>query len=75
MLLSTTISSVSAGALDFYSTIDDAGESLAESLTTRHLQSYTTFRSFGRHCRDGNSWLDTEAMNEEHLRDIANGNF
>lgn len=40
------INTISAQGLDFYSRIDDAGDSLAGQLTTRHLQDYGTFRNF-----------------------------
>ena len=64
-----------AGVLDFYSEIDDKGESLAENLVTRQLADYGTFRNFGKRCRGEMSWLDTEPVNERTLKQIQRGEY
>lgn len=59
-----------AGVLDFYSDIDDAGESLSKNLVTRQLSDYGTFRDFGKRCRGQSSWLDTEPLSESLLKQV-----
>ncbi len=53
---------------DFYSQIDDAGNTMANMLTSRHLKKYPTYQGFGKECRNETPWLDTEPLNEKDLQ-------
>lgn len=69
------INTISAQGLDFYSRIDDAGDSLAGQLTTRHLQDYGTFRNFWKNCRGEVAWLDTKPIDQALLEEVSIGNL
>lgn len=64
-----------AQGIDFYSRIDDAGDSLAFQLTSRYLDDYSTFEGFGKNCRPPLPWLDNSPMDEQMLIDLSLGNF
>lgn len=64
-----------ADELDFYSRIDDAGDSLVQNLTKRELQEFSSFKNFATQCRDKAPWLDNAPMSQTLLDEIANGGF
>lgn len=64
-----------ADELDFYSRIDDAGDSLVQNLTKRQLQEFSSFKNFATECRNKALWLDKTPMSQSLLDEIANGGF
>ncbi len=67
--------SLSAQGLDFYSRIDDAGDAMAQSLTKRHLEDFSSFREFGKSCRSEAAWLDAKNIDQDLLEEISRGEF
>lgn len=57
--------------LDFYSRIDDAGDGLAQGITTRRIVQYGTYKSFG--C--STSWLASERVDQKLLEEVSVGNY
>ncbi len=56
---------------DFYSRIDDAGDSLAQGIVTRRLSEKGNYRSLG--C--GAPWMNNEKIDQKLLDELVVGNY